>query len=308
MKRSAMLMLLALMVVSAAAWAVDEEINYTGDCVSLGNTTKLCAKALTSTGDGFVGVPNIDVWFQAWNFAGIPRFPGPSSTLPTNSVGDVCTLKTLNTGLYTVQAFGATDVFENVSSVPRVIGSLIPRNGSSGAATAGVCTAQEMQSMESRDIAIGALLLVPDTFSTVAGRVYGPQYHGLVKQPSMPAILEQFLLLDPDNPNGLTTIKATRLFSAAFSVGTSGPYGQASTFLTGFCDVQAGDRLFRAYMNVEIRIDQGLLTPRMLIDRNCVDGTGDYFIQVRRLNGQVFMDLSGKFDGCSCLFINPPPP
>lgn len=289
LKRSLLVTLVAVAVLSVAAGAANEQLFYTGDFVSVGGTTQLCARAVDESSP--LGVPGVGVWFQAWTMAGIPRLNGPLDTVFTNSVGNVCLLKSLNAGLYTVQAFGATGDFDGVASFPVVVGSLTRRAGASGTATAGVGSVRSISGP--REVALGLLVFVP--CGAVTGNVVpgGARYRALQASPGP---LVQFLLLDPDNPAGPTSVVFARNTLIGFTIGTAPP--ATSTFFQGFCDVQIGDTSSRAFTTASMSIQNGRIRPSVgMLSNFVITGDGNFEVLVTAPTGRVLYHVEGRFVG-----------
>ncbi|MBP6963144.1 MAG: hypothetical protein KBC96_01940 [Armatimonadetes bacterium] len=299
--RSMICVLLSVFMLVAIAWAADEQIVYNGDFVSLGSTTRICASALEGDNGSLVGSPNVGLWLQAWDMSGNTRFIGPGGTIYTNSLGKACSLKTLLTGLYTVQAFGATGAFDGLASMPAVIASLTPNSCSVASATAGIASVQSPNGP--REVAVGDLLQAPRQALTVAAL---PGGRSLAQLQNLRPNLVQFLLLDPDNPAGPTRIWSGLSQFQMFVFMSSPPQANSYSEYRGFCDVQIGGLTYRGIMKALLRINNGWFRYNAVpITTLLTDGGGTLEIHVTTLSGKPVYDAAGSFRGSTGMYFAP---
>jgi len=302
-KRSVVFTLLAVVVLSAAAWSAGEELTYSGPFVSVNSPLRLCATATDDNGP----VAGLGLWFQAWDMAGSARTNGPFGTVQTNVLGEACNMFNLLPGLHEVQAFGTGD-FDGVSSIPVVVSNhrsspAIPYTALTWSA-AGIATFGGSPMTSPREAAFGLYM-----GSIYAGQVgvsatgSGIQMVAQSVGSSPGGLLRQFLWLDPFNPDGPTRVEATWFRNWLFVAGVlSGEkYGRFRIVkLDTPCYIQVGDTSIQGILH--FTLDTGIkplaapFRPSLVLRVN----SGTFSMRVTRPNGQVIYDVGGSFEGTGC--------
>lgn len=293
-KRTAIFALLAVVVLSATAWAAGEELVYSLPFVSVNSPLKLCATATDDNGP----VSGVGLWFQAWTPAGIPRTNGPLGTVFTNALGKACNNFNLNEGLYVVQAFG-TDGFDGVPSDPVIVSNWKTRL-SIEATSAGVAT-YRLGNGETCDAVFG-ILIQRAPYPAGVQRVTIPGGNLLRSITQFPSgQVEQFLWLDECNPDAPIRIEVDRFWSSLISQSTFDSQGQIILQFNGFADITTGSASFRGWM--EFRVDTGEKYRMQPVNDKVCLANGTFELKLTRLNGQIVYDITGPFRGTTCSFF-----
>lgn len=293
-KRTAILVLLAVVVLSATAWAADEELVYSGPFVSVNSPLKLCATATDDNGKA----PGVGLWFQAWTLAGIPRTNGPLSTAFTNILGKACRNFNLNEGLYEVQAFG-TDAFDGISSDPVVVSNW-KTNESVEATSAGIATYNLGYPGPTCEAAFGLWIhhsALPGSSVVQTANRFGERLVG-----SSPRSPVQFLWLDECNPAGPTRIEVRGNYSSLIVQVTFDSMANLYLCFEGFAWVTVGDTTVLAWMEFCMATGNKPRLQPVGAEEVCA-ANGTFTLLVRRLNGQIIYDVSGPFRGTTCTFF-----
>jgi hypothetical protein len=199
-----------------------------------------------------------------------------------------------------VQAFGTGD-FDGVSSLPVVVSNLRHYAWSS----AGIATFGGSPMTPPRDAPFGLYLgSLSPMFASVRSMQSGVQMAAQGLNSSPGGLLRQLLWLDPFNPNGPTRVEVTS-FRSWFFVATvyfGNKSGRVWMRLDTPCYLQVGGA-DPIQGRLEFTSDTGvkpLLTPFVpsLVER-VNDGT--FTMKITRPNGQVIYDVSGSFQGTTCV-------